>query len=94
MDEEIELLLADMEQVQNTVKAGITFRTGQLNGKQIVVCKSGVGKVNAAVCSQILIDRFAVEGILFLQGWRELWIPVWISEISLFPQSVCSMIWT
>ncbi|MCD1257947.1 5'-methylthioadenosine/adenosylhomocysteine nucleosidase [Paenibacillus athensensis] len=65
MNEEIELLLAHMEQVEETVKAGITFRTGMFYGQRVVVCKSGVGKVNAAVTTQLLIDRFAAEAIIF-----------------------------
>lgn len=48
-----------------TVKAGVTYASGTLHGKQVVVCKSGVGKVNAAVTTQILIDSFGVSKILF-----------------------------
>lgn len=49
MDEEIKLLLEEMENRQTAVKAGITFYAGTVFGKAAVVCKSGVGKVNAAV---------------------------------------------
>jgi len=65
MNEEIELLLAHMEQVEETGKAGITFRTGVFGGQRVVVCKSGVGKVNAAVTTQLLIDRFAAQAVIF-----------------------------
>jgi adenosylhomocysteine nucleosidase len=65
MNEEIEMLVSRMEQVKESGKAGVTYREGLFLGKQVVVCKSGVGKVNAAVTTQILIDRFAVEAVIF-----------------------------
>lgn len=65
MNEEIELLLKHMEGVAKTIKAGITFHEGRYLDKQVVVCKSGVGKVNGAVTTQILIDQFGVQAVLF-----------------------------
>jgi adenosylhomocysteine nucleosidase len=65
MDEEIELLVQHMSSHEDVHKAGIHFRDGQLLGKSVVVCKSGVGKVNAAVCTQLLIDHFKVDAIIF-----------------------------
>ncbi|OCT17010.1 5'-methylthioadenosine/S-adenosylhomocysteine nucleosidase [Paenibacillus pectinilyticus] len=65
MNEEIELLVAHMTDVRETVKAGITFREGTYFGKDVVVCRTGVGKVNAAVTTQILIDQFGVEAVIF-----------------------------
>lgn len=65
MDEEIELLLTGMEQGQEVTRAGIRFVKGTFQGKSVVVCKSGVGKVNAAVTTQILIDQFGVSKVLF-----------------------------
>lgn len=65
MNEEIELLLADLKEAQQTTRAGITFYEGIFHGKSVVLCKSGVGKVNAAVTTQILIDAYGVDCILF-----------------------------
>ncbi|NEW05418.1 5'-methylthioadenosine/adenosylhomocysteine nucleosidase [Paenibacillus sp. SYP-B3998] len=65
MNEEIELLLSHMQNVSETIRAGITFREGVYFGKEVVVCRTGVGKVNAAVTTQILIDHFRVEAIIF-----------------------------
>ncbi|KRE90519.1 nucleosidase [Paenibacillus sp. Soil766] len=65
MNEEIELLVAHMTDISETVKAGITFREGTYFGKNVVVCRTGVGKVNAAVTTQILIDQFGVEAVIF-----------------------------
>lgn len=65
MDEEVELLLAQLENKETTVKAGVTYAAGTIDGQQVVVCKSGVGKVNAAVTTQILINTFGVSKVLF-----------------------------
>jgi adenosylhomocysteine nucleosidase len=65
MDEEIERFVHRMTDAKETVKTGIVFRQGEWNGKQVIVCKSGVGKVNAAICTQILIDMFQVQAIVF-----------------------------
>ncbi|MGG4498336.1 5'-methylthioadenosine/adenosylhomocysteine nucleosidase [Brevibacillus reuszeri] len=65
MDEEIALYVEAMEQTTQTVKAGITYYAGVMEGKEVVLCKSGVGKVNAAVTTQILIDQFQVDRVIF-----------------------------
>ncbi len=65
MDEEIALYLEAMGQTKQTGKAGITYYEGEMEGKSVVLCKSGVGKVNAAVTTQILIDHFQVERVIF-----------------------------
>lgn len=65
MNEEIELFHQHMEQTRESVKAGIRFYEGTMHGKPVVLCKSGVGKVNAAVTTQLLADTFQVEAVLF-----------------------------
>ncbi|WP_139491362.1 5'-methylthioadenosine/adenosylhomocysteine nucleosidase [Brevibacillus dissolubilis] len=65
MDEEIALYLEAMGEPAQTVKAGITYYEGQYEGQTVVLCKSGVGKVNASVCTQILIDTFQVDKVIF-----------------------------
>jgi len=65
MEEEINLLLAGMDDKQTEQHAGITYHRGFFQGKRVVLTRSGVGKVNAAVCTQILIDRYRAEAILF-----------------------------
>lgn len=42
----------------------MNFCEGTLNGKEVVVVRSGIGKVNAAVCTQILADEFGVDGVI------------------------------
>lgn len=65
MTEEIELLEKNMTGAEARTKTGISFVCGTLFGKPVVVCKSGVGKVNAAVTTQILIDTFEAEAVIF-----------------------------
>ncbi|SET47934.1 5'-methylthioadenosine/adenosylhomocysteine nucleosidase [Paenibacillus sp. NFR01] len=65
MDEEIRLLLESMEERTLTEKAGIRYYTGTVFGQPAVLCKCGVGKVNAAVTTQVLIDHFGVSAVLF-----------------------------
>jgi adenosylhomocysteine nucleosidase len=64
MAEEIELLHQHVDNPSLTTKAGIDYYEGKLHGKSIIFCKSGVGKVNAAVCTQILLDMGA-DCVLF-----------------------------
>ncbi|MCL2864469.1 MAG: 5'-methylthioadenosine/adenosylhomocysteine nucleosidase [Lachnospiraceae bacterium] len=53
-----------MEAVQVRGKAGMDFFMGRLVGQDVVVVQSGIGKVNAAVCTQILIDDFQVDTVI------------------------------
>lgn len=64
MNEEIQRLHEHVQVAQTTVRAGIEFVSGTLHGQSVIFCKSGVGKVNAAVCTQALID-LGVDGIIF-----------------------------
>ena len=67
LDEEIFHYRNEMELLSEEVKAGITFYSGMINGFSVVICKCGVGKVNASVCTEILIgqiNRHPVQGML------------------------------
>ena len=92
MDEEIEPLL-DVMGVSFTRKiAGITFYIGTINCNSIVLARCGVGKVNAAVCAQLMITVFAVDRIIGLGvaggiSRESSW------EILLYQRNCCSMIW-
>ncbi len=50
--------------VEKCQKGGILFTEGILNGINVVVVKSGVGKVNAALCAQRLIVEFGCTHII------------------------------
>ncbi|MEW9670968.1 5'-methylthioadenosine/adenosylhomocysteine nucleosidase [Ammoniphilus sp. 3BR4] len=65
MDEEIQLYKEGMQDITEKTTAGITYYTGKLKDKEVVLCKCGVGKVNASICTQILIDHFDVKEVIF-----------------------------
>lgn len=53
-----------MEDVRIIKKASMDFYEGILAGKKVVVVRSGIGKVNAGICAQILADVFSVDAII------------------------------
>lgn len=65
MQEEVDLLLSGLCDAVEMNRSGIRFHTGTLRGKPVVICKCGVGKVNAAVYTQVLIDRFNANKVIF-----------------------------
>ena len=64
MDEEVAQIKEKMTDVTVTSVAGMDFYQGKLGGKDAVVVRSGIGKVNAGMCSQILADRFHISAIV------------------------------
>jgi adenosylhomocysteine nucleosidase len=64
MEIEVEQIKKDM-QISRTVKrAKMEFVEGTLEGRPVVVVRSGIGKVNAAVCTQLLVDEFQVDCVI------------------------------
>lgn len=64
MDLEVEALKARMEAPRVTKRARMEFYEGRLSGVDTVVVRCGVGKVNAALCVQLLADLFGVTHII------------------------------
>ena len=64
MELEVETLKSKLENLQITERAGMRFYEGTLNGTAVVIVQSGIGKVNAAMCMQILADLFAVSHVI------------------------------
>ena len=64
MQVEVEILLGAMENKTSLEKAGCTFYEGVLKGLPAVVVQCGVGKVNAAMCTQVLCDLFQVTHLV------------------------------
>ena len=58
MEEEIALLKEKMEIEVVVKKASMEFYQGTMHGREVVVVRSGIGKVNAGLCAQILVDVF------------------------------------
>ena len=64
MDEEVAMIKAQLTDVQVESRAAMDFYKGKLEGKEVVVVRSGIGKVNAAMCTQILADIYSVTGVV------------------------------
>ena len=64
MQVEVEILLGAMENKKERTVAGSVFYEGTLEGLEAVVVQCGVGKVNAAICAQILCDCFGVTHLV------------------------------
>ena len=64
MQVEVEILLSEMEEKTSRTIAGSVFYEGKLEGLEVVVVQCGVGKVNAALCAQILCDQYGVTHLV------------------------------
>ena len=64
MDVEVELLKEQLADLEVTSFLSADFYSGRLGEKDVVVVKCGVGKVNAALCAQALVDRFHITQLI------------------------------
>jgi adenosylhomocysteine nucleosidase len=64
MEIEVASIIEKIENVQEQTYSGISFFSGELCGVQIVAAQCGIGKVNAAVCAQTMILKFAPQIII------------------------------
>ena len=64
MDSEVQELKNEMPDAKITSVAGMDFYEGHIHDKDVVVVKCGIGKVNAAICTQILADRYKVDSVI------------------------------
>jgi adenosylhomocysteine nucleosidase len=64
MDEEIQYLMENMSSKEEVTAANSRFITGNLYDKEIVLLKSGIGKVNAAMGTTIMMERFSPEAVI------------------------------
>lgn len=65
MDKEIELLRAAMEVSRETRIGAILYMEGRLEGEDVVLLKSGIGKVNAAIGATTAIREFGASRLIF-----------------------------
>ncbi|WP_120497481.1 5'-methylthioadenosine/adenosylhomocysteine nucleosidase [Kiloniella sp. EL199] len=65
MNEEVQLLLRQLNDVHESTHAGITVNTGNYKGTDIALAQSGIGKVNATICTQMMIDLFKPHKLVF-----------------------------
>ena len=64
MQIEADGIIALSQNTQTEEIAGMKFTTGTLNGKDIAVVVCGVGKVNAAMCAVVLIEKFNPDVVI------------------------------
>ncbi|MGR5287358.1 5'-methylthioadenosine/S-adenosylhomocysteine nucleosidase [Vibrio maritimus] len=64
MEQEVSILKAALSNLEETKKGGCTFFTGQLNGADIVLLQSGIGKVAAAVGTTILLSDYQPDVVI------------------------------
>ena len=64
IDEEIDSIKKLMTDSNIKEICNLQFITGKINEKEVVLVKSGVGKVNAARITQILIDNFNLDYVI------------------------------
>jgi adenosylhomocysteine nucleosidase len=65
MEEEVSLLRHDMTVSDQAVHAGITVTVGSFKGVEIALAQCGIGKVNATICTQMLIDLYKPDALIF-----------------------------
>lgn len=65
MDIEIANFKSMMKNKKEYTIAGTNFYKGKILGKNVILLKSGIGKVNAALGAAIAIERFKVDSIIF-----------------------------
>lgn len=59
MDVEVNGLVARLKNKKSETVSGITFYTGELLGKNVVIAKCGIGKVFAATCAEAMIIKYS-----------------------------------
>lgn len=64
MDEEVAVIKAWMTDVREESMAGCDFFTGHFEGKEVVLLKSGIGKVNVALSTTLLLSQFKPEYVI------------------------------
>ncbi|WP_096188283.1 5'-methylthioadenosine/S-adenosylhomocysteine nucleosidase [Evansella halocellulosilytica] len=64
MEEEVELLKSKMNEPEEQIIAGCEFFLGNLEGVNVILSKSGIGKVNASICTTLMNQLFQPDYII------------------------------
>ena len=64
-DDELTLLHQALVEPKEEILLGIHFATGKLKGRDVILCRSGIGKVNAAMVTALLIQHYRPSEIIF-----------------------------
>ena len=63
MAPEMAVLVSRLQKAQETNRLGMTFHTGTLEGREVVLLQCGIGKVNAAVGAALLLERYRPQAV-------------------------------
>lgn len=66
MQEELEVILQSLDKQRSVQRAGMEFHLGLYAERPVVAVICGVGKVNAALCTQLLISEFNIQRLINL----------------------------
>ncbi|TDL34468.1 5'-methylthioadenosine/S-adenosylhomocysteine nucleosidase [Jeotgalibacillus sp. S-D1] len=64
MEEEVSLLRSTITDSKKEIVANSEFTSGRMNDSEVVLVKSGIGKVNAAMTTTILLERYQPDLII------------------------------
>ncbi|MBQ8001267.1 MAG: 5'-methylthioadenosine/adenosylhomocysteine nucleosidase [Ruminococcus sp.] len=64
MNLEVEGIIALMNNTEDITRDGVTFYKGNIGNTEVVAVECGVGKVNAAICTRMMIDMFEVDCVI------------------------------
>ena len=64
MEEEVKLLREQIQDIQTQTIAGFEYYSGQIDGCEMVLLKSGIGKVNAAMSTTLLLQVFQPDAVI------------------------------
>lgn len=64
MEEEVHLLRASLDNVKTEEIANCEFTSGTYKGQEVVLLKSGIGKVNAAMSTTLLLQQFKPDVVI------------------------------
>lgn len=64
MEEELEIIKNALEDKTQVDAAHMSFYSGTIDGQELVIVQSGIGKVNAAMAAVILVEKFGIEAVI------------------------------
>lgn len=64
MEQEAREVISQMKDLKKTVKANQQFYEGMIHENEVVLVQSGIGKVNAAIATTLLIETYHVEAVI------------------------------
>ncbi len=65
LDEEVAILQGQLADSKQQTIEGVSFVSGKLRGKKVVIAQTGIGKVNAAMTTTLMIEHFGPGEIIF-----------------------------